>query len=308
MSWQPADDPILGDKRSCDALELVVVARSHDLGGFNVRRALPTAKRRLVGPFVFLDQMGPSVLASGTGVDVRPHPHIGLSTLTYLFEGAIMHRDSLGVVQEIKPAEVNWMTAGRGIVHSERTPAEARAAGPKLHGLQAWVALPASSEETDPGFAHIGAADFPVVEDAGARVRLVAGEMLGAKGQLATHSPAIFADVDLAAGASVPLDATYEERAVYVVSGAVDVAGDVFEAGQLLVFRVGDRMTLKAANGPARLCVLGGDALEGPRYIWWNFVSSRRERIEEAKAQWTAGRFTMVPGEHEHIPLPERWG
>jgi redox-sensitive bicupin YhaK (pirin superfamily) len=291
MSWQPADDPILGDRRSCDALELVVVARSHDLGGFNVRRALPTAKRRLVGPFVFLDQMGPSVLASGTGVDVRPHPHIGLSTLTYLFEGAIMHRDSLGVVQEIRPAEVNWMTAGRGIVHSERTPAEARAGGPRLHGLQAWVA-----------------ADFPVVEDGGARVRLVAGEMLGAKGQLATHSPAIFADVDLSQGASVPLDGTYEERAVYVVSGAVDVAGDVFEAGQLLVFRAGDHITLKAANGPARLCVLGGDALEGPRYIWWNFVSSRRERIEEAKAQWTSGRFTMVPGEHEHIPLPEKWG
>jgi redox-sensitive bicupin YhaK (pirin superfamily) len=307
MSWHPADDPVLGDKRSCDALELVVVARSHDLGGFEVRRALPTAKRRLVGPFVFLDQMGPSVLASGAGVDVRPHPHIGLSTLTYLFEGAIMHRDSLGVVQEIVPSEVNWMTAGRGIVHSERTPVEQRPAGPKLHGLQAWVALPVEAEETEPTFAHVPAADFPVVEDRGVRIRLVTGEMWGATGALKTFSPAIFADVALANGTSVPLDPTYEERAIYVVEGVIDVAGERFAAGQLLVFRTGDRITVTAV-GPARIAVLGGDALEGPRYVWWNFVSSRKERIEDAKAQWADGRFTMVPGEHEFIPLPGAGG
>jgi redox-sensitive bicupin YhaK (pirin superfamily) len=307
MSSLVPEDPPLGDARACTALDLIVVARTHDLGGFTVRRALPTAKRRLVGPFIFLDQMGPSRLSPGNGVDVRPHPHIGLSTLTYLFDGEIMHRDSLGVVQAIKPAEVNWMTAGRGIVHSERTPQDIRAAGPRLSGLQAWVALPVQAEETEPGFIHIDAADFPLVADRGARVRLVAGDMLGARGGLATHSPAIFADVELSAGASVPLDATYEERAVYIVSGAVDIAGDVFDEGRLLVFRAGDRITVKAAPA-ARIAILGGDALEGPRYIWWNFVSSSRGRIEEAKAQWASGRFTMVPGEREFIPLPEKWG
>jgi len=303
MSWHPADDPVLGDPRSCDALELVVVAKSHDLGGFDVRRALPTVKRRMVGPFVFLDQMGPSVLAAGTGVDVRPHPHIGLSTLTYLFDGAIMHRDSLGMVQEVRPAEVNWMTAGSGIVHSERSPAELRPAGPKLHGLQAWVALPALAEEIDPSFAHIAAADFPVIEDRAVTARLVTGEAFGSRGPLATHSPAIFADVALAPGASVPMDAAYEERAIYVAEGEIDIAGDRFTAGQLLVFRAGDRITVSGAT-QARFAILGGDALEGPRYVWWNFVSSRKERIEEAKAQWASGRFTMVPGEHEFIPLP----
>lgn len=305
MSSLISDDPPLGDARACAALDLVVVARTHDLGGFTVRRALPTAKRRLVGPFIFLDQMGPSQLAPGTGIDVRPHPHIGLSTLTYLFEGEVMHRDSLGVVQEIKPAEVNWMTAGRGVVHSERTPETVRAVGPRLSGLQAWVALPLHAEETEPGFTHIDAANFPVIADRGARVRLVTGDMLGARGGLATHSPAIFADVELSPGASVPLDATYEERAVYVVSGTIDIAGDVFNEGQLLVFRAGDRITVKAATA-ARIAILGGDALEGPRYIWWNFVASRKERLEEAKAQWATGRFTMVPGEHEFIPLPEK--
>lgn len=303
MSWHAATDPEFGNRPSCDALELVVVARSHDLGGFHVRRALPTAKRRLVGPFVFLDHMGPSVLASGQGVDVRPHPHIGLSTLTYLFDGAIMHRDSLGVVQEIKPAEVNWMTAGRGIVHSERTPTETRAAGPKLHGMQAWVALPALAEEIDPTFTHIGAADFPVIEAGGARARLVTGAMWGASGPLATHSPALFADVALVPGARVPLDPSVEERAIYVVSGTIEIAGDTFEEGQLLVFKAGDAISVTAVTA-ARFAYLGGDALEGPRYVWWNFVSSRRERIEQAKEQWAAGRFDLVPGEHEFIPLP----
>jgi hypothetical protein len=307
MSWMPDQDPVLGDPRSCAALDLVVVARSHDLGGFQVRRALPTAKRRLVGPFVFLDQMGPSVLAADTGVDVRPHPHIGLSTLTYLFDGAIMHRDSLGVVQEIKPAEVNWMTAGRGIVHSERTPEALRPAGPKLHGLQAWVALPQSAEETDPFFTHVPAADFPVLSAEGKMIRLVTGSMWGMKGALETFSPAIFADVALEAGASVPMDATVEERAIYVVEGEIEIAGESFEAGKLLVFRAGDRITV-TARAAARFAILGGDALEGPRYVWWNFVSSRKERIEEARAQWAAGRFAMVPGEREFIPLPEAWG
>lgn len=303
MSWLPAQDPAYGDKRSCDALELVVVARTHDIGGLEVRRALPTAKRRLVGPFVFLDQMGPSVLAAGRGVDVRPHPHIGLSTLTYLFDGRMMHRDSLGSVIEIRPAEVNWMTAGRGIVHSERTPAELRPAGSNLHGLQCWVAMPAASEEIEPGFEHLDAGTFPVIEGEGKSVRLVAGAAFGKRAPLATLSPAIFADVQLDASATIPLDATYEERAIYIASGRLDIAGEAFDAGQLLVFRAGDAITVKALDA-ARFAVIGGDALEGPRFIWWNFVSSRKERIEEAKAQWAAGRFTMVPGEHEFIPLP----
>ncbi len=303
MSWHATPDPEAGDMTACDALEMAILAPSKDLGGFEVRRALPTAKRRLVGPFIFLDQMGPSVLAPGTGVDVRPHPHIGLSTLTYLFDGAMMHRDSLGIVQKIKPGEVNFMMAGRGIVHSERSPLEDRPDGPRLYGLQAWVASPSENEEDAPAFVHHSGDEQPVVHDTGARVRVIAGTMLGATAPLKTLSPTIFADVALAAGAAVPLDDTYEERAVYVLKGEVAIAGQTFGPGQLLVFRPGDRISIRATED-TRLAIIGGDALDGKRYIWWNFVSSRQDRIEQAKHEWATAKFDIVPGETEFIPLP----
>jgi redox-sensitive bicupin YhaK (pirin superfamily) len=304
MSWLPAEDPAPGDKFACDALETVIVPRSHDLGGFEVRRALPSAKRRMVGPFIFFDQMGPSEFLLGTGLDVRPHPHIGLSTVTYLFDGEIMHRDSLGTALPIRPGELNWMTAGRGIVHSERTPQELRSFGTRLFGIQSWVALSAADEETTPNFVHYGADEMPVLSGDGKAVRIIAGALLGASSPVHTSSPMFYADVALQAGALVPLDPDYDERAIYTVAGEIEIAGDVFGPGQLLVFWSGDRITIKAQTD-ARFMMLGGEAMDGPRYIWWNFVSSRQDRIEQAKADWKAARFDTVPGDAEFIPLPE---
>ncbi len=303
MSWMPAEDPILGDKRSCDALELVIAPRARDLGGFEVRRALPHGKRQMVGPFIFFDHFGPVQFVAGQGMDVRPHPHIGLATVTYLLDGAIMHRDSEGNVQEITPGAVNLMTAGRGIAHSERTPDGVRSRGGSMLGLQSWIALPEKLEETDPGFEHIDAAALPLVEDGGLRARVVAGSAYGATSKLARLSDWFYVDVTLAAGASAPLDADHEERAVYVVEGEIDVAGDVFAAPRLLIFRPGDRITIRATKS-SRLMMLGGAALGGPRHIWWNFVSSSKERIEQAKEDWRSGRFAAVPHESEFIPLP----
>jgi redox-sensitive bicupin YhaK (pirin superfamily) len=304
MSFFPAKDPEPGDAFSCEAIELVIVPRTADLGGFTVRRALPSTRRRMVGPFIFLDHMGPAEFRTGQGVDVRPHPHIGLATVTYLFAGEIVHRDSLGSALPIVPGDVNWMTAGRGIAHSERTSAEHRAAGEHLHGLQCWVALPAGDEEMAPAFNHIGGDKLPVVSGEGKTVRVVAGELFGARSPVATLSDTIFADVVLSAGARLPLDADHEERAIYVVSGEIEIAGDRFAEGRLLVFKPGDRITVTALRD-ARLVVVGGATADGPRHIWWNFVSSRQERIEQAKADWKAGRFALVPGETEFIPLPE---
>jgi redox-sensitive bicupin YhaK (pirin superfamily) len=304
MSFFPAKDPEPGDAFSCEAIELVIVPRTADLGGFTVRRALPSTRRRMVGPFIFLDHMGPAEFRTGQGVDVRPHPHIGLATVTYLFAGEIVHRDSLGSALPIVPGDVNWMTAGRGIAHSERTSAEHRAAGEHLHGLQCWVALPAGDEEMAPAFNHIGGDKLPVVSGEGKTVRVVAGELFGARSPVATLSDTIFADVVLSAGARLPLDADHEERAIYVVSGEIEIAGDRFAEGRLLVFKPGDRITVTALRD-ARLVVVGGATADGPRHIWWNFVSSRKERIEQAKADWKAGRFALVPGETEFIPLPE---
>ncbi|MGB3273643.1 MAG: pirin family protein [Xanthobacteraceae bacterium] len=306
MSWLPTDDPVPGDARSCAAIETVVVPRSRDIGGFSVRRALPSAERRMVGPFVFFDQMGPAEFLLGNGLDVRPHPHIGLSTVTYLFQGEIMHRDTLGTVLPIRPGELNWMTAGRGIAHSERTAPEQRTGGAKLFGIQSWVALTAKDEETAPTFEHYGADEMPVLTGEGKTVRVIAGRVLGATSPVRTSSPMFYADVALEAGASVPLDPDHDERAIYTVEGEIDIAGDPFGPGQLLVFKPGDRITIRARNAPARFLMLGGEPLDGPRHIWWNFVSSRMERIEQAKADWTAGRFDTVPGETEFIPLPER--
>ena len=305
MSWMPSTDPVLGDKRSCDALDLVIVPRVRDLGdGFSVRRALPHGKRQMVGPFIFFDQMGPVQFIAGQGLDVRPHPHIGLATVTYLFDGRVMHRDSEGNALEITPGAMNLMTAGRGIAHSERSPLDARQGTEGMFGIQSWIALPQAHEETDPSFQHFDAASLPVIEDGGVRARVIAGSAFGMKSPVGLLSEWLYAEAVLAPGASVPLDPDHEERAIYVVEGEVDIAGELFEGPRLLVFRPGDRITVRAQRS-ARLMLLGGTALEGPRYIWWNFVSSRRERIEQAKDDWKMGRFTPVPGETEFIPLPE---
>ena len=307
MSWLPDKDPVLGDKASCDALELIVVPRVRDLGdGFSVRRALPHAKRQMVGPFIFFDQMGPVQLVPGRGMDVRPHPHIGLATVTYLFDGRVMHRDSEGNALEITPGAMNLMTAGRGIAHSERTPSSTRASGGGMFGIQSWIALPQDHEEMAPSFQHFDAAVLPTVEDGSLRARVIAGSAFGQKSPVGMVSEWLYAEVLLdAAGATAPLDADQEERAIYVTEGEVDIAGDLFEAPRLLVFRPGDRITVKATR-PSRLMFLGGAALEGPRFLWWNFVSSRKERIEQAKAEWKSGRFALIPGdEKEFIPLPD---
>ena len=309
MSFFPGKDPEAGDKFSCDALAHVIVPRTVDLGdGFAVRRALPSIQTRMVGPFIFFDHFGPAEFKAGNGLDVRPHPHIGLATVTYLFDGEIMHRDSLGTAAPIKPGEVNWMTAGKGIVHSERTGPELRTTGSPIHGLQMWVGLPAAKEEMAPGFAHHETREFPVVTDTNKTVRVVVGSLYGTKSPVPTVHETIFGDVHLSAGASLPLDADHEERAIYVVKGTVDIAGDKFEPGRLLVFKRGDRITITAATD-THFVIVGGAPMDGPRHIWWNFVSSRKERIEQAKADWKAGHFQKVPGDEiEFIPLPEKPG
>jgi redox-sensitive bicupin YhaK (pirin superfamily) len=306
MSFFPGKDPVAGDKYSCEALANVIVPRTVDLGdGFSVRRALPSVRTRMVGPFIFFDHFGPAEFRAGAGLDVRPHPHIGLATVTYLFDGEIMHRDSLGTALAIRPGEVNWMTAGRGIVHSERTGAEKRTTGSPIHGLQMWVALPKAHEEMSPAFAHHGTAEFPVVAENGKNVRVVVGSAYSAKSPVPMVHETLFADVHLKAGSSVPLDTDHEERAVYMIRGEIDIAGDKFGPGQLLVFRPGDAVTI-AATQDSHFVICGGAAMDGPRHIWWNFVSSSKDRIEQAKADWKAGHFQKVPGDDiEFIPLPE---
>jgi redox-sensitive bicupin YhaK (pirin superfamily) len=290
-------------------LETVLLPRTHDIGGFEVRRALPAQQKQMVGPFIFFDQMGPGEFLAGSGVDVRPHPHIGLATVTYLFEGEILHRDSLGTELPIAPGDLNWMTAGRGIVHSERTAPARRAAAHRVAGIQSWVALPKAQEESPPAFAHHGVAELPVIEDAGARLRLIAGEGWGLRAPVATASDLFYADAVLAPGARLPMPDRHEERGAYVFSGSVEVAGVTFEAGRMLIFRPGDAMALTAGPLGARLLLLGGAVMDGPRFIYWNFVSSSRERIEQAKQDWARDRFgTPVPSETEWIPLPEKRG
>jgi redox-sensitive bicupin YhaK (pirin superfamily) len=286
-----------------NALETIVVPHSRDLGGFSVRRVLPAIERRMVGPFVFFDQMGPAMFDPGTGIDVRPHPHIGLATVTYLFEGEILHRDTLGSVQAIRPGEINWMTAGRGIAHSERTGPETRAAGGRLAGIQSWVALPKDDEETEPGFAHHGTAALPTVAGDGKEVRLLIGAAFGARSPVRTFSETLYADIALEAGARLAVPNGPEERALYLVEGTVAIDGEEFAPGRLLVLRPATEI-VATARSAARLMLLGGALLDGPRHVWWNFVSSSHDRIEQAKADWQAGRFPAVPGDSEFIPLP----
>lgn len=312
MSWNPALDPDLPKGDAVDAIETVIVPRARDLGGFEVRRALPSVARQMVGPFIFFDQMGPAEFLTGQGIDVRPHPHIGLATVTYLLQGRLHHRDSLGSDQWITPGAVNWMTAGYGITHSERTDGEVRDRGQTLFGIQTWVALPKDAEDGAAGFTHVGAEELPVLDAEGIRLRLVLGEAWGARAPLPLPSEMFYADIDLAPGAGVPLPDNHEDRGVYVLGGSVRVGDQRFEAGRMLIFRPGDAISVHAGDAGARLMMLGGATLEGPRYIWWNFVASSRERIDAAKEAWRAGdwahgRFRLPPGDdREFIPAPER--
>jgi redox-sensitive bicupin YhaK (pirin superfamily) len=293
-----------------NGVDQVIAPPVRDLGdGFRVRRALPAGARQMVGPFIFFDEMGPVVLGPGHGLDVRPHPHIGLATVTYLFEGEILHRDSLGTVQAIRPGEVNWMTAGRGIVHSERTPPELRAGEKALAGIQAWIALHRQAEECEPAFLHLDAGQLPAFRAEGIHLRVIAGSIHGEHAPETIARDAFYADVMLDAGARLPLEARYEERAAYLVEGRVQVlpGGTAYEAGQLIVFRPGADVTLAASGtGRTRFMLLGGARVPERRYIWWNFVSSSPERIDQAKEDWREGRFASVPGDPEFIPLPEQ--
>jgi redox-sensitive bicupin YhaK (pirin superfamily) len=285
-------------------IERIIEARRRDLGGgFVVGRVLPAPFHRTVGPFIFFDHMGPATYAPGAGFDVRPHPHINLSTVTYLFEGEIMHRDSLGFEQPIRPGAVNWMTAGKGITHSERSSAEMRRSGQTLHGIQAWVALPNEAEEVDPGFWHHPADTLPSITIDGARRTLIAGSAFHATSPVRTHSPMFYIDVDAKPGATVHLPDDHEERAVYVAEGAIDLGGKRREVGQMLVLTPGTAVSWRALER-SRVMLLGG-APVGARHIFWNFVSSRPDRIEQAKRDWAEGRFPKVPGETDFIPLPE---
>ncbi|WP_340150874.1 pirin family protein [uncultured Sneathiella sp.] len=289
---------------TADSIALSITGKIADIGGFEVRRLLPVAKRRSVGSFVFLDHMGPAVLKAGQGMDVRPHPHIGLATVTYLYEGSILHRDSLGSVQEICPGDVNWMTAGRGIVHSERTSDAMRGIEQSVHGLQMWVALPKEHEETDPSFEHTPKSELPELRGEGWWGRLVAGSLFGETSPVVTLSRLFFADIQLEAGVSIPFAPEYEEAAVYVIEGEVDVDGASVEAGTLAVLDNNPMVTLTAMKDTV-IAVLGGDALPEPRFMYWNFVSSSRDRIDQAKEGWKENRFDSVPGDDSYTPLPD---
>ncbi|MBV2359585.1 pirin family protein [Thalassococcus sp. CAU 1522] len=306
MSWNPTHTP---DCPETGAVETLIIPRARDLGGFEVRRALPSPKRQMVGPFIFFDQMGPAEFITDGGIDVRPHPHIGLGTVTYLYQGEFEHRDSLGTHQMIYPGEVNWMLAGRGVTHSERTSAETRATRHKLFGIQTWVALPEDREDMAPDFEHHKQAALPVIESEGATARLILGTGWGQASPVTMQSEIFYSDVTLMPGAHFPLPDDHEDRGLYVVQGSVEIAGDTFDAGRMMVFRPGDRVSVRAGSQGARLMALGGETLNGPRYIWWNFVSSSKDRIEEAKeawkrADWDHGPFRLPPGDaDEFIPI-----
>ncbi|MEM7693566.1 MAG: pirin family protein [Pseudomonadota bacterium] len=305
MSYRECPDPTPGDRASTDAIDLVVVPRAVDLGEMTVRRALPAMERQMVGPFIFVDQMGPAEFLTDQGIDVRPHPHINLATVTYLLEGEIFHRDSLGTAQAIQPGAINWMRAGKGIVHSERTEPALKVTGQRLFGMQTWVALPQSLEESDPAFVHHARAELPHVTDQGLGMRVIAGETHGVASPLQTASAMLYADVSLRAGARFQIEAKYPERALYILSGAVELDGATHEAGRLLILKPGEEVVIKASSD-TRAMLFGGEPMEGPRYIWWNFVSSRLERIEAAKEEWAKGVFDTVPGDvDEFIPLPD---
>jgi hypothetical protein len=310
MSWNPALDPTLPDTTNLDAIKTVIVPRARDLGGFEVRRALPAPRRQMVGPFILFDQAGPAEFITGSGVDVRPHPHIGLGTVTYLYKGEFEHRDSLGTHQMIYPGEVNWMVAGHGVTHSERTSFETRKSPSSLFGIQTWIALPEDREDDPAMFEHHGKEALPLLEGEGKEVRLILGNAWGEKAPVTMMSETFYADVILEAGAKLPMPTDHEDRGLYVSQGSIEIAGDTFEAGRMMVFRPGDAITVTAGPHGARLMALGGETMNGPRHIWWNFVSSSKEKIDAAKEAWAAGdwehgRFQLPPGDtDEFIPLP----
>jgi redox-sensitive bicupin YhaK (pirin superfamily) len=298
MNSSPSSDP------AAPAIMTIIDAKPRDLGGFTVGRLLPSAARRLVGPFIFFDHMGPAEFGPGQGMDVRPHPHIGLATVTYLFEGEIVHRDSLGSDLPIRPGDINWMTAGRGITHSERTSPERRASGSKINGLQLWVALPTAAEETAPEFHHHPADTLPALELEGARIRVLAGTAYGKTSPVHTFSSLFYVDIAMPAGCTLPVPGDYEERAAYVVEGEIECGVERATPGRMLVFRPGAEVVLRAASD-SRVVLVGGAPLDGERHIFWNFVSSSKERIEQAKRDWKEQRFAKVPGDDvEFIPLP----
>ncbi len=311
MSWNPAIEPQCPAAGNEDSIETLIVPRARDLGGFEVRRALPSPKRQMVGPFIFFDQMGPAEFLTDKGIDVRPHPHIGLATVTYLFKGEFQHRDSLGTNQMIFPGEVNWMTAGNGVTHSERTSAQTRLGPSSLFGIQTWVAMPEDKEEMDAGFEHIGSDQLPKIEGEGKEVNLILGNAWGERNPLQTHSEMFYADAILQPNAIIPMPQEHEDRGFYIVEGSIEIAGQEFGSGQMGVFRPGDAITIKAGEQGARLMLLGGETLNGPRYVWWNFVASSKEKIEAAKqawreGDWEAGRFQLPPDDNkEFIPLPD---
>ena len=310
MSWNPTIDPHCPDCTDINSIDTIIIPRARDLGGFEVRRALPAPQRQMVGPFIFFDQAGPAEFITGKGIDVRPHPHIGLATVTYLYKGEFQHRDSLGTDQMIYPGEVNWMIAGNGVTHSERTSEATRSSPHSLFGIQTWVALPDNHEETDAAFEHHKEDSLPFIEDDGKQVRLIIGRAYGEQAPVSTFTEMFYADAVLEAGALLPLPDDHEDRGLYIVSGSVEISGDVFESGQMMVFRPGDKISVKAGAQGARLMLLGGETLNGPRYISWNFVASSKEKIEHAKEAWAQGdwehgRFQLPPGdEDEFIPLP----
>ena len=278
---------------------------THDLGGFKVHRTLPSKPRTMVGPFLFFDQMGPAHLSVGQGIDVRPHPHINLATVTYLFAGAIDHRDSLGTFATIEPGAVNLMTAGSGIVHSERSPSAERAIGPELSGIQTWIALPDGEEEMTPAFEHVARADLPVIEDTCVKARVVMGSLWGRRAPTTTYAETIYADIALAGGGAIPIDAEADERAIYLATGEASLDRLRLEPMTLYILRPGVAATLRSETG-GRVMLCGGEAFATPRHVWWNFVSSSRERISEAKRAWKAGEFAKVPGDDkEWIPIPD---
>ena len=287
------------------AFDQIIAPVTHDLGAFKVHRTLPSRQRTMVGPFIFVDEFGPARLPAGEGMDVRPHPHINLATVTYLFDGAIEHRDSIGSHQVIEPGAINLMTAGKGIVHSERSPAEIRAAGPSLYGMQTWLALPDGKEEVDPAFDHVAPDGLPLIEDGIASARVLMGTLWGATAATPQHSPTIYADIELRPGGSIPIEADADERAVMVVGGAAELDGAAIDPFTLYVLRPGHAARLASASG-AKVMLMGGGAFSTPRHVFWNFVSSSREQINQAKEDWKAQRFATIPGDdREFIPLPE---
>ncbi|MCA8869767.1 MAG: pirin family protein [Rhodobacteraceae bacterium] len=311
MSWNPALIPGCPDETGVDAIETLIIPRARDIGGFEVKRALPAPRRRMVGPFVFFDQAGPAEFLTGQGIDIRPHPHIGLGTVTYLYQGDFHHRDSIGSDQIIHPGALNWMVAGKGVTHSERTSRQGRSGPHSLFGIQTWIALPEDREDMEPVFEHHGKDALPEIESEGIKARLILGTAYGQTAPATMFSETFYLDVVLEPGARMPLPDDHEDRGIYVTRGSVLIAGQEFEAGRMMVFRPGDKITVTAGVQGARIMALGGATLNGPRYIWWNFVASSREKIEAAKQEWRQGRWGKglfdlpVDDRYEFVPLPD---